>query len=134
MPLPIWLEAALFFAGFGVVVPAIAAVIGYSAWRGRPKNWDRSMYWTAFAVSIIASAALMVYAQRMRADVRTWQYPVQMTLLGLGIIMFGIAGGCMVGIFMYGRGKGPIWRDVTQRTGSTADSHANQDQDRLNNT
>jgi hypothetical protein len=38
MPLPIWLEAALFLHAFFVVAPTIAAVIGYAAWRGKPKN------------------------------------------------------------------------------------------------
>jgi uncharacterized membrane protein len=113
MPLPIWLEAALFLQAFFVVAPTIAAVIGYAAWRGKPKNWDRSMYWTAFAASIIASGSLVVYAQRMQADVRTWQYPVQMALIGFGVILFGVAGGCMVGIFAYRRGRGPIWRKAT---------------------
>jgi uncharacterized membrane protein len=115
MPLPIWVEAALVFLVFVVIVPAIAAVIGYAAWRGRPKNWDRSMYWTAFAVSIMASGFLMVYAQRMQADVRTLQYIVQIALFGLGALLFGVAGGCVVGIFTYGRGRGPIWRGVEPR-------------------
>ena len=126
MPLPTWIEAAFFF----VAVPAIAIVIGYAAWNGKPKNWDRSTYWTAFAVSIIASASLMVYAQRMQADVRTPQYIVQLALFGLGVILFGIAGGCMVGIFTYGRGRGPIWRGVTQRDeGPAGNVQSNHDSD-----
>jgi len=121
MPLPIWVEAALFFLAFFVVVPAIAAVIGYAAWRGTPRNWDRSMYWTALAVSITASGFLMVYAGRMQADVRTWQYLAQIALFGLGLLLFGVAGGCMVGIFAYRRGRGPIWRKVTHRSGHLTD-------------
>jgi uncharacterized membrane protein len=125
MPLPIWLEAALFLLAFFVVAPAKAAVIGYPAWRGKTKNWDRSMCWTAFAASIIASGSLMVYAQRMQADVRTWQYPVQMALIGFGVILFGVAGGCMVGIFTYRRGRGPIWRKVTHGPGHSTDKPEN---------
>ena len=107
----IWVDRLLLL-GIFVLVPAIAAVIGYAAWKGKPSNWDRTMYWTAFAVSVMTSAFLMVYAQRMEADVRTFQYAVQMALLSLGILFFGVAGGCMVGIFLYCRGKGPMWRGV----------------------
>lgn len=130
MPLPIWVEAPLFLLVFFVVVPAIAAVIGYAAWRGKPKNWDRSTYWTAFAVSVIASGFLMVYAQRMQADVRTPQYIVEIALFGLGAVLFGVAGGCMVGIFTYGRGRGAIWRGVEPRHEPSANNvPSNQDPD-----
>jgi hypothetical protein len=61
------------------------------------------MYWTVFVVVGGASAFLIVYAQRMYADVRTWQYPVQIACFGLGALLFGLAGGCLVGIFTYRR-------------------------------
>lgn len=127
MLLPIWLEASLFLLAFFLVAPTIAALIGYAAWKGKPKNWDRSMYWTAFAASIIASGSLMVYAQRMQADVRTWQYPVEMALIGFGVILFGVAGGCMMGIFMYRRGRGPIWRKFTHEPGHSTDKLENNE-------
>ena len=132
MLLPIWVEAALLFLAFCVVAPAIASVIGYAAWRGRPKNWDRSMYGTVFAILIMSSGFLMGYAGRMQADVRTWQYLAQITVFGLGVILFGVAGGCLVAIFTYGRGKGPVWRGVaanpehsTDRADNTPD-HADR--------
>ena len=122
-----WVEGAIFLFAFFVIVPAIAAVIGYAAWMGKPKNWDRSTYWTAFVASIAASGFLIVYAQRMQADVRTWQYVLQMLLFGLGVLLFGVAGGFMVGIFAYRRGKGPIWRKVTSRSGNSADDMESDD-------
>jgi hypothetical protein len=118
MPLSIRIEAAIFLLGFFVVVPTIAAAIGYAAWKGEPKTWDRSMYWTAFAASIAACAFLWVYAQRMQADTRTWWYPLQLFLFGLGVLLFGVAGGCLVGVFTYRRGKGAMWR-VTSPTEPT---------------
>jgi uncharacterized membrane protein len=130
MPLPIWIEATLFFLVFFGVVPAVAVVIGYAAWRGKPENWDRSMYWTAFAVSVMASGFLMVYAQRMQADIRTPQYIIQIALFGLGAVLFGVAGGCMVAIFTYGRGRGPIWRKVKPGHQSSAGNvQSNQNPD-----
>jgi hypothetical protein len=97
----LWAEAALLLFAFFVVVPVIAAAIGYAAWKGKPKNFSREMYWTAFASAIVASGFLMLFAQRMQADVRTWQYIVQVTCLGVGALLLGVAGGCLVGIFTY---------------------------------
>jgi hypothetical protein len=99
----LWLEVGLLLFTFFVVVPLIAAAIGYAAWKGKPKSFSREMYWTAFAVASAASLFLMVYAQRMHADVRTWQYLLQIACFGSGALLFGVAGGCMVGIFTYRR-------------------------------
>ena len=94
-------EAGLLILTFFVFVPSIAAAIGYAAWKGKPKNFDREMYWTAFAAAMIVSAFLMIFAQRMHADVRTWQYIVQVACFTLGTVLFGVAAGCVVGVFTY---------------------------------
>ena len=112
MPLPIWAEAGLLSIVFFVVAPAIAAVIGYAAWRGTPKNWDRSMYWTAFAFSMVASLSLMVVGSRMAAGF------LEVALLVLSVLLlFGVGGGCFIGIFVHARGKGPLWRGTHTSTG-----------------
>ena len=100
----LWFGAGFFIFCFFIVVPSIAAAIGYDAWKGKPSNFDREMFWTAFAAAIGVSLFLMVFAQRMHADVRTWQYPAQLALFGLGAVLFGVAGGCMIGIFTSRRG------------------------------
>ena len=96
--------AGFFMFSFFVVAPSLAAAIVYAAWKGKPKNFDRKMYWTAFAAAIGVSAFLFVFAQRMQADVRTWQYPVQVACFVLAALLSGVAGGCMIGIFAYRRG------------------------------
>ena len=101
--LNITVELLLLFLAFFVLVPLIAAVIGYAAWKGKPRNWDRAMFWTAFVASIVASGFLMWYAQRMRADVRSWVHLVQLGCFMSGVVLFGVAGGCIVGIFTYRR-------------------------------
>lgn len=115
MPRYVWIVDAISFAALFVGVPAMAAVIGRAAWLGKPEKWDRSMYWTAAIASGAAAVVLMVLAQRMRADVRTWRYLVQIALFGLGIVSFGVGAGSFVGIFVYGRGKGPAWRGAATR-------------------
>ncbi len=92
----VWLEAGLLLLTFFVIVPLIAA----------------AMYWTAFAAASAASLFLMVYAQRMHADVRTSQYLLQIACFGLGALLFGVAGGCMVGIFTYRRN--PVTQDPSE--------------------
>jgi hypothetical protein len=101
---PMYLGAVLFLFTFFVLGPAIASGIAYAAWKGKPKNFDREMYWTAFAAAILASGFLMVFAQRMQADVRTWKYVAQIACFGIGAVLFGVAGGCLLGVFIYRRG------------------------------
>jgi hypothetical protein len=98
------IEAGLFLLMFFVIVPLTAASIGYAAWKGKPKNFSRDMYWTVFAATTVVSLSLMMLAQQMHADIRTWLYPVQIACFGLGALLFGVAGGCMIGIFTHRRG------------------------------
>lgn len=86
--------------------PAIAAAIGYAARKGKPKTFSRDTFALAFVATMMVSGFLMVYAQRMHADVRTRQYVLQLACFELGALLFGIAGGCGVGIFTY-RPKSP---------------------------
>ena len=52
----------------------------------------------AFVVCLLVAGALLVYALRMQADVRAWQYLLQLVCFALGLLLFGIAGGCEIGI------------------------------------
>src|SRR2546427_1364507 len=65
---------------------------------------------TAAIAAGAASGFLMVYAQRMSADVRSWQYLAQLACFGLGVLLFGVAGGCFIGIFTYRRRSSPKTR------------------------
>jgi hypothetical protein len=96
-----------FFFTFLVAMPSVTAAIAYAAWHGKPKNFDRSMFFTAFASAGAASLLMIVYAQRMQADVRTWQYAIQVALFVLGLLLFAVAGGCGLGIFLTKRGSIP---------------------------
>jgi|HubBroStandDraft_6_1064221.scaffolds.fasta_scaffold89064_2 hypothetical protein len=58
----LWLEVGFLLFTFFVVVPSIAGVIGYAAWKGKPEEFSREMYWTAFAAAGGVSLFLMVYA------------------------------------------------------------------------
>jgi hypothetical protein len=107
----LWIIDGLLLLILFVGVPAIAVAIGYAAWKGKPRSFDRQ---TFLLVSIPVGAFgifLMVYAQKMQADVRTWQYILQLACFGLGSLLFGVAGGCGVGVLTYRRDalpSGPI--------------------------
>jgi hypothetical protein len=85
----------LFFVG----VPAITAGIGCAAFKGRPKSFGRKNYVLATVACGLAGGVLLVYAQRMEADIRTWLYLWQIACGSIGLLLFGIAGGCGIGIF-----------------------------------
>ena len=102
-----WIELGLFSLIFFVGVPTIAVVIGYAAWKGEPKNSSRDTYFAKFLVAMFCSMFLMVYATQMHARIRSWQSLLQIFCFLLGAFLFGVAGGCMIGIFAYGRGLSP---------------------------
>ena len=100
---PNWfIDGLLFLILFGGA-PSIAAAVAYAAWKGKPKNFGREMYWTAFVAIGAVSAVVILFAQRMRANVGTWQFLVQCVTFTLGAILFGISMGCGLGIFTYRR-------------------------------
>ncbi len=82
-----------------VGTPTIAAAVGYAVWRGKPKTFDRHTFVLAYLATVIAGGFLMVYTQRMHADVRTWKHLVQIVCFEFGVTLLGVAGGCAVGIF-----------------------------------
>lgn len=84
-----------------VGAPTIAVAIGYAARKGRPKTFSRDTFVLAFVATLMISGFLIVYAQRMQADVRTWQYILQLACFEAGVLLLGIAGGCGVGIFTH---------------------------------
>ena len=89
------LLSLLFFVG----VPVIAGGIGYAAFKGRPKSFARANYVVGSIVCGLFSGVLLIYAQRMDADVRTWLYLWQIVCGSIGLLLLGIAIGCGIGIF-----------------------------------
>jgi len=58
---------------------------------------------TSFVTNGAVSAFLLAYAKEMQADVRTSQYLVQVGCFVLSFLLFGVAGGCLAGVFAYPR-------------------------------
>src|SRR6185437_12749238 len=52
---------------------------------------------------------------------------LQLSIFGLGALFFGVAGGCVLSVFTYGRGRGPFWRGATT---SSENSSENVESDR----
>jgi hypothetical protein len=84
---------------FFVMAPTVAAVTGYRASRGKPKNFNRETYWTAF-VAIGAVAVIVIrYAVRMETgDDLPWNL-LRLVGLLLGALLFGVSLGFGAGIF-----------------------------------
>ena len=99
----LWTEAGIILFAFLLIVPSTAALIGYAAWNGKPRNYSREMFLTSFVLVGRVSGILLAYAIQMRADIRTWEYLLQVACFGLGTIPMGVAGGCMIGVFAYRR-------------------------------
>ena len=97
----------LFLFALFVGAPSISALIGYSAWKGKPNTFDRERYGLSAITSGAAGTLLLIYTQRIRADVRTPQYLLQLVCFALAVLLLGVVGGCFVGIFAYGRGLRP---------------------------
>ncbi len=99
--LPI-VDGLLLFALF-VGAPSISAAIGYVAWKGKPNGFDRERFGLSAITAGAPGIALVVYAQRMQANVRTAQYLLQLACFVLGVVLLEVAGGCFVGVFTYRR-------------------------------
>jgi len=112
----LWIEDAILFFALSIAAPALAVFVGYAAWLGKPRNWDRSRYWAVFVVSLLASGFVIVYAQRMRVDLTSWSHLLQLSIFSFGLLLFGVAGGCLIGVFTYEHGRGPIWRRATTQS------------------
>jgi hypothetical protein len=114
---------------FTVLMPLSAGAVIYAAWIGKPKTFDREMYWTVFVVLGVVSTLLMLFAVRMRVDMRSWQYPLQLLTFAIGGSLFGAAAGCLVGIFAFGAGAKT--RVANSNPGSTSPMNARQAKDFL---
>jgi hypothetical protein len=90
------LELLTIFVG----IPAIVVVIAIAASKGKPRNFDREMYWTSFAAAGILSGVGAYFTTKIRADgVGEYLFSVACTMLVLAL--FGVSMGCIVGIFTY---------------------------------
>lgn len=87
-------------------IPAIAATIAYAAWRGKPKTFDREMYWTSFAAGVIASALVFVLAQKLNSNGLTGHLVPAICLL-LALLLFAVSMGCGIAIFTWRRPDPP---------------------------
>ena len=92
-------EIVFVAVAFFVMAPTVATVIGYRAYRGKPKSFNREMYWTAFAATGVVAVIVIRYAVRMDTrDELVWNL-LRMIALLLGALLFGVSLGFGAGIF-----------------------------------
>jgi len=95
-----WIDGELILLIF-VGAPLVAAAIAYKAGKGEPQNFKRETYWTAAMLTGLASGFFIMLAVQLRADVRTWQYPLQLACFTVGVLLAGVSAGCFLGIFTF---------------------------------
>jgi hypothetical protein len=93
-----WIDAFVLLTLF-VGAPAIAAAIGYGAYRGRFKTFSRETFWTASMLTGLLAGLLIVLSIRIHPDVRTWLYGAQAIGFVSGAIGLGISSGFVIAIF-----------------------------------
>lgn len=109
------LDLMLLFILF-VLAPVIAACIARAAWKGQPENLKRENYFILLVISAIAGCVLMIKAHWLQADITTGTFLVELICFIVGAAMFGVAGGCLVGFFVYGRGRSMLKEELQKRT------------------
>jgi hypothetical protein len=107
------LDLLLLFILF-VMAPVIAVLIARAAWKGKPNNFNRQKYLIACVGSAIIACVLMVNAHWLQADITTGKFLVELICFILGAVIFGVAGGCLVSSFVYGRGRETL-QDALQK-------------------
>jgi hypothetical protein len=90
------IKIATFLFTFFLLGPFIAALIGYAAWKGKPKSFDREMYWTVFIVAMAAAGFIFVYIQR-----HPHTLPDVVSFIGMNLVgaLFGVSAGFGIGVF-----------------------------------
>ena len=87
--------AALLFTYF-LLSPFISVLIGFAAWKGKPKNFDREMYWMVFVVAMAGGVSIFVYIQRHPGTLPDLVSFICLLLVGL---LFGVSAGFGIGAF-----------------------------------
>jgi hypothetical protein len=95
----VWAEAGFILFTLFVVAPAIAAAIGYAAWKGQPKSLDSEMYWTVFVSTGAVATIIIVCALHLHTGGSASLHLVSLAGLVLGALIFGVSLGFGVGIF-----------------------------------
>lgn|SRR5690242_14471202 len=104
-----FLLADLAKIGFLLLVPAI--VISAFALKGRPKSFDRSMYWTCFCALGISGGIIFGAGQRLEST-QSDHWLLQGACQYGGLLLMGAGFGCGLSIFLF---RGPVWRGTSQQ-------------------
>jgi hypothetical protein len=91
-------DAILLFISF-VGIPVIAGAIGFAAWNGLPKNFNRESYILGFLGLGFACGILILSAQRMTPE-DIWHQLLQEVCGAIGLLSAGASGGCFIGMFV----------------------------------
>ena len=96
-PRYLWLVDVVQFLTIFFIGPVLGFVIGYAAWRGKPRNLNPQRYGddrVLFVASSVTAFLLLGFAKWLNADVRTAQFFLQVVCVLLGGLLLGVGTGC----------------------------------------
>ncbi len=90
---------------FFIVNPLIFVAIGYLAWNGKPRTFDRLKYGKLAFATFVPGCVLVLCGKWINADVRTLPYVAQVICILSGLLLVGAGCGCAAGFITYRQQK-----------------------------
>ena len=112
----LWLlDLMLLFILF-VLAPVLAVLIARAAWKGKPDNFSRQKYVACSLGTVLVACVLMLNAHWLQADIMSGKFVGELICFILGAVLFGVAGGCLVGSLGYGRRRETLEEALRKRS------------------
>jgi len=90
---------------FFILNPLIFVAIGYYAWKGKPRTFDRRRYGRLALETFLPGCGLVLCGKWINADVRTLPYVAQVICILSGLLLVGVGCGCAAGFVTYRQQK-----------------------------
>ena len=91
---------------FFVLNPLLFIAIGYAAWKGKPSGFDQRKYAVSAVTTFLVGTILILLAEWINADIRTWPFAIQALFMIVGLFLIGFGSGCAGGfVVLFAKSK-----------------------------